>query len=225
MHQSIGKKNKIAIYLIFLFILSSTNGKFSNQQKKYSLKVDKIKVTGLSNGKNLEIQNALSKIFYQNILILQKEEINRTIKKYNVIEEFTIKKIYPSTINIDIKPTKFVARLSDGNQSIVGSNGKLILSEQSDEILPYIFGEFNSKEFLKFQKSVKFSKFNFVEFKTIYFFPSNRWDVLTIDNILIKLPEKNISETLNIAYKIISSGKFKNKNTIDLRIKNRLIVK
>tara|TARA_B100000780_G_C20893563_1_gene355610 strand:+ start:20 stop:694 length:675 start_codon:yes stop_codon:yes gene_type:complete len=224
MHQSIGKK-KIAIYLIFLFILSSTNGKFSNQQKKYSLKVDKIKVTGLSNGKNLEIQNALSKIFYQNILILQKEEINRTIKKYNVIEEFTIKKIYPSTINIDIKPTKFVARLSDGNQSIVGSNGKLILSEQSDEILPYIFGEFNSKEFLKFQKSVKFSKFNFVEFKTIYFFPSNRWDVLTIDNILIKLPEKNISETLNIAYKIISSGKFKNKNTIDLRIKNRLIVK
>ena len=225
MHQSIGKKNKIAIYLIFLFILSSTNGKFSNQQKKYSLKVDKIKVTGLSNGKNLEIQNALSKIFYQNILILQKEEINRTIKKYNVIEEFTIKKIYPSTINIDIKPTKFVARLSDGNQSIVGSNGKLILSEQSDEILPYIFGEFNSKEFLKFQKSVKFSKFNFVEFKTIYFFTSNRWDVLTIDNILIKLPEKNISETLNIAYKIISSGKFKNKNTIDLRIKNRLIVK
>ena len=225
MHQSIGKKNKIAIYLIFLFILSSTNGKFSNQQKKYSLKVDKIKVTGLSNGKNLEIQNALSKIFYQNILILQKEEINRTIKKYNVIEEFTIKKIYPSTINIDIKPTKFVARVSYGNKSIVGSNGKLILNEQSNKILPYIFGEFNSKEFLKFQNSVKFSKFNFVEFKTIYFFPSNRWDVLTIDNILIKLPEKNISETLNIAYKIISSAKFKNKNTIDLRIKNRLIVK
>ena len=225
MHQSIGKKNKIAIYLIFLFILSSTNGKFSNQQKKYTLKVDKIEVTGLSKGKNLEIKNALSKIFYQNILILQKEEINRIIKKYNVIEEFTIKKIYPSTINIDIKPTKFVARVSYGNKSIVGSNGKLILNEQSNKILPYIFGEFNSKEFLKFQNSVKFSKFNFVEFKTIYFFPSNRWDVLTIDNILIKLPEKNISETLNIAYKIISSEKFKNKNTIDLRIKNRLIVK
>jgi len=225
MHQSIGKKNKIAIYLIFLFILSSTNGKFSNQQKKYTLKVDKIVVTGLSKGKNLEIKNALSKIFYQNILILQKEEINRIIKKYNVIEEFTIKKIYPSTINIDIKPTKFVARVSYGNKSIVGSNGKLILNEQSNKILPYIFGEFNSKEFLKFQNSVKFSKFNFIEFKTIYFFPSNRWDVLTIDNILIKLPEKNISETLNIAYKIISSAKFKNKNTIDLRIKNRLIVK
>jgi len=225
MHQSIGKKNKIVIYLIFLFILSTTNGKFSNQQIKYSLKVDKIEVTGLSNGKNLEIQNALSKIFYQNILILQKKEINRTIKKYNIIEEFTIKKIYPSTINIEIKPTKFVARVSDGNQSIVGSNGKLILNEKSDKILPYIFGEFNSKEFLKLQESVKFSKFNFVEFKTIYFFPSNRWDILTIDNILIKLPEKNISETLNIAYKIIDSKKFKNKNIIDLRIKNRLIVK
>ena len=48
------------------------------------------------------------------------------------------------------------------------------------------------------------SKFTFTEFKTLYFFPSNRWDILTNDDILIKLPQDNISKSLNLAYKIMN---------------------
>ena len=48
MHQSIDKKNKVVIYLIFLFILSTTSGKFTEKQKDYSLKINKINVEGLS---------------------------------------------------------------------------------------------------------------------------------------------------------------------------------
>ena len=36
MHQSKGKKNKIIIYLLFLFILSTTSTKFINDQNKLS---------------------------------------------------------------------------------------------------------------------------------------------------------------------------------------------
>ena len=225
MHPSIDKKNKILIYLIFLFILSTTNVKFTEKQKKFSLKIDEINVVGLSNNKNLEIQNELSGIFYQNILIVGKEEINKIIKKYNIIEEYKIKKIYPSTLNIEIKPTKFTAKVTDGNQLIVGANGKLISSEFNEKILPYIFGEFNSEEFLKFKKDVEISKFNFTEFETIFFFPSNRWDVLTIGGILIKLPQNDMSGSLNMAHKIITSTQFKDKSVIDLRIKGHLIIK
>jgi cell division protein FtsQ len=224
MHQSIGKKNKIIIYIIFLFVLSTTSEKISVQQKKYSLKIDKIEVIGLSNSKNLEIQNDLSSIFYQNIFLIDSEEINKIINKYNIIEEYNIKKIYPSTLNIEIKSTKFLAKIVDGDQLFVGSNGKLISNEISDKVLPYMFGKFNSKEFLKFKENIKHSKFDFGDFKTVYFFPSNRWDVLTNDNILIKLPQKNIIELLNMGYEIIASTKFKNKNVIDLRMKNHLIV-
>jgi len=42
MHQSTGKKNKILIYLLFLFILSTTSAKFINDQKKLSLSISKI---------------------------------------------------------------------------------------------------------------------------------------------------------------------------------------
>jgi len=198
--------------------------KFQYNKKKYSLKIDKIEVIGLSNSKNLEIQNDLSSIFYQNIFLIDSEEINKIINKYNIIEEYNIKKIYPSTLNIEIKSTKFLAKIVDGDQLFVGSNGKLISNEISDKVLPYMFGKFNSKEFLKFKENIKHSKFDFGDFKTVYFFPSNRWDVLTNDNILIKLPQKNIIELLNMGYEIIASTKFKNKNVIDLRMKNHLIV-
>ena len=48
----------------------------------------------------------------------------------------------------------------------------------------------------------------------LYFFPSNRWDILTYDNILIKLPQDNITKSLNLAYKIIDSNDFKDKKGV-----------
>ena len=223
MHQLIDKKNKIIIYLLLLFILSTTNKKFVENQNNYSSTINKINIEGLSNVDNSKISNELNNLFYKNILLVGKEEIQRVISKYNIIEEYSIKKIYPSTININIKPTKFIARLSSNDQ-LVGVNGKLIEDKENNEVLPYIFGEFNSQDFLNFKKNIMQSKFTFTEFKTLYLFPSNRWDILTNDDILIKLPQDNLSESLNLAYKIMNSYDFKNKNLLDLRMNNHLII-
>ena len=223
MHQLIDKKHKIIIYFLLLFILSTTNKKFVENQNNYSSTINKINIEGLSNADNSKISNELNNLFYKNILLVGKEEIQRVISKYNIIEEYSIKKIYPSTININIKPTKFIARLSSNDQ-LVGVNGKLIEDKENNEVLPYIFGEFNSQDFLNFKKNIVQSKFTFTEFKTLYFFPSNRWDILTSDDILIKLPQDNLSESLKLAYKIMNSYDFKNKNLIDLRMDNHLII-
>ena len=224
MHQLIDKKNKIIIYILLLFILSTTNGKFLENEKNYSYTINQVNIEGLSNNDKSKIFSQLNDLFYKNILIVGKEDILRVISNYNIIEEFSIKKIYPSTINISIKPTKFIARLSNDNR-LVGVNGKLIEDKENSEILPYIFGEFNSQIFLKFKKNIAKSKFTFTKFKTLYFFPSNRWDILTYDDILIKLPQDNISKSLNLAYKIINSNNLQNINFIDLRVNNHLIIK
>jgi cell division protein FtsQ len=224
MHQLIDKKNKIIIYLLFLFILSTTSTKFVENKNNYSFSINKINIQGLSNPESKNIFNQLNDLLYSNILFIERDDIKKIIDKYNIIENYSIKKIYPSTININIKPTKFVARLSKNDQ-LVGGNGKLIENKKIAEMLPYIFGEFNSRDFLIFKKNIDDSKFIFTEFKTLYFFPSNRWDILTVDNVLIKLPQGNFSEAINLAYKIVSSDDFKNKKIIDLRVNNHLIIK
>ena len=224
MHQLTDKKNKILIYLLLLLILSTTSGKFIENQHSYSLKIYQINIQGLSKTDSKKISNELGHLFYKNILLANKEEIKKILGKYNIIEEYNIKKIYPSTLNINIKPTKFVARLSSNDQ-LVGANGKLIEDRENSETLPYIFGEFNSNKFLNFKKNIQRSEFTFNRFKILYFFPSNRWDILTDDDILIKLPKDNIFKSLNLAYKVINSNDFKNKNLVDLRINKHLVVK
>ena len=224
MHQSIDKKNKIIVYLLFLFVLSTTNSQFAENQNNYSYKINKINIQGLSNIDTKKISEELNYLIYKNILFVSKDDIQQVLSKYNIIEEYNIKKVYPSTINIKIQPTSFVARLSSNDQ-LVGSNGKLIDDKENSERLPYIFGNFNSKNFLKFKKNIAGSKFTFIKLKTLYFFPSNRWDILTYDDILIKLPLDNISKSLDIAHKVISNNNFKNKNLIDLRVNNHLIIK
>ena len=224
MHQLVDKKNKIIIYLISLLILSTTNGKFVKNKNVYFSTINQINIKGLSNTDNKKIYNELNSLFYQNILFVGKKKIQRVLSKYNIIEEYNIKKIYPSTININIKPTKFIAKLSNNDQ-LVGANGKLIEDRDNDEILPYIFGEYNSRDFLIFKNNINKSKFTFTEFKTLYFFPSNRWDILTNDDILIKLPQENFSMALNLAHKIISNDNLENKKLIDLRVNNHLILK
>jgi len=223
MHQSIDKKNKIITYLIFLLVLSTINNKNIDNQKKYFSTITKIHITGLSNGLNLKLKDELDKFNNKKLFNIEKEEIKKIITEYNIVEEYKIKKIYPSILKIDIKQTKLIAKISHKNQLLVGANGKLIISPVIDKTLPYIYGKFDAKEFLNLKKNIDRSKFNFADIKSIFFFPSNRLDILTNENILIKLPENNLSKSLFIAHKIITNNEFKENKLVDLRVVNHLV--
>jgi len=225
MHQSTDKKKKIIIYLLFLFILSTTSAKFIDDQNTLSSSVSEINITGLSERKNLEILNNLNNFLYESIFVIRKDEIKKILEKHNIIQEFSIKKIYPTTLNIEIKPTKFIARVSNNGQYLVGANGKLIEDKNNNELLPYIFGEFNSLDFLSFKQNIEKSIFSFSNLKTLYFFPSGRWDILTDNDIVIKLPQEHIVASLNLSKKLIDNDNFKDNKFIDLRVKNHLVTK
>lgn len=225
MHQLIGKKNKIAIYIIFLLILSTTSNKKIVNQKSYLTTINEITVVGLSDDNNIQIKNKLSYLFYESIFIISKKKIDKIISKFNIIEEYNVKKIYPSEIKINISPTKFVAKTYANNELIVGANGKILTNKKTSKILPMIVGKFDAKKFLEFKNYIDSSEFDFSRFKSITFYPSNRWDVLTLDNILIKLPEKNLKNSLKLAHKIIKNNQFKNNKIIDLRISDHIIIK
>ena len=59
--------------------------------------------------------------------------------------------------------------------------------------------------------------------KNLYFFKSKRWDIETIDNLIVKLPIKKVEQSLNLLTKILNEEEFQNKKLIDLRHSNQVI--
>jgi len=224
MHRLTGKKNKIIIYLIFLFILSTTSNKSLEFHQNYSAKINKIQVSGLSNSINSQIRNKLEKLLNINIFFINKDKIDKIISEYNLVELYSVKKIYPKKIEIKIEQTKFIARISGSKQVLIGSNGKLIKREINEK-LPFLFGKLDSKNFLEFKKIIDNSAFKFKDLKSVSFYPSKRWDIITNENILINLPKDNLLQSLNFAYKLIIDNNFKEIRVIDLRVKNHVVIK
>ena len=73
-------------------------------------------------------------------------------------------------------------------------------------------------------KSIKKSNFELSEIKNLYFFKSARWDIETNNNMIIKLPKKNLENSLNLSLDLISSNKFKNIKILDLRQDKQVII-
>ena len=226
MLQQIDKKKKLYIYIFLLFLLSTVNNLSLNNSEHLKLKVKSIYVTGLSEEKNLKISQNLNELIFKNIFFIDKSYFQSIFEKNNLIHSFNIKKIYPNSIEIQIEKTELLGiTYYDEEKFFIGSNGKLIKFEPTNQNLPLVYGKVKIKNFINFKKIVDESQLDFEEISEIFFFPSERWDMKLKNEILFKLPDKNLLEALNFAVKIIQIEKFKNNKVIDLRIANHVISK
>ena len=199
MHKRIDKKNNFLIYLVFLLFLSTFNNLSINDNKNLFFDIKKIKISGLSNYDNHEIKKNLNYLLLKNIFFLKKEYLTNTLTGNNIIDSFKVQKIYPDSINIKITKTKLLAITSFDNKNyFIVANQKLINYNHSEKKLPYVFGKPDLKEFIDLVKIFNLSKFNFDDLNEIYYFPSGRWDVKNKDNIILKLPKKDLLSSLNL---------------------------
>ena len=221
MHQR--KSKKIIIYL-FLLIIVSTIGNNSINNLRFN-KIQNIKISGLESKNNQILLKKIKNLSIGNIFFVKKNEITKLINSNSLIESFTVSKEYPSTINIKIERTNFLAKINkDGKIFLIGSNGKLTLVETGYNELPYVFGKPNVDEFLEFKKVIDMSKFSYNQIKSIYFFPSRRWDLKLSDNTLLKLPHKLTQENLNKLYKFLEDYSGEKFTTVDARLENKIIL-
>ncbi len=226
MLQSIGKKNKYILLIITYLLLTTINNTNFVNNKIFSTNIKSVEVFGLNENLNLQIQERLNYIKNSNIFYINKDLFEKEINKYNFIESFKVYKFYPKNVILKINQTNFLATTIRNNKKyIIGSNGKLIEYGlfNNNNNLPLIFGNFNNKDFLIFKKKIDQSSFNYSDIKNFFSYPSKRWDIKTIDNLLIKLPINNVELALERAKKITESKKFNN-NIIDLRITNQIIL-
>ena len=221
MHQRISKK--IIVYLfLFLLLVTANNINLSNLN---FFKTTTLSVSGLNNLEKEKFEKDFDFLKTKGLIFLDKIEISKRIFANKTVEEFSVFKNYPSELKIFIKKTNFLAITKKNNQNYyIGSNGNLILTKNSLENLPFIFGNVDPNDFLKLKAYINNSEFNIEKIKNLYFFKSKRWDIETKDGLLIKLPLNQIEKSLNNLSKIIILEEFKNKKIIDLRQTNQVIL-
>ena len=226
MHQYIGKKKNILFLFLTLFFLSSINNQLFVKKKQSFYNIKSIKVVGLDNAINLEIEENLNFLINTNIFFIDKEILKDQLSKYNFIENYNIFKSYPSKIILELQQAEFLARTIRNNETfLIGSNSKFINIGKFNnyENLPMVFGKFTAEKFINFKNIIYQSDLSYNSVKEIFFYPSGRIDIKNKDNVLIKFPIEKLDHSLKIAYQIINSINFNN-NVIDLRIPNQVIL-
>ena len=221
MHLKIDKNFKLSTYcLIILFLTSINNYNLYNKKIFY---IDKVKVNGLSDKKNILINNEIKDILDKNIFFIKKNNFNKFFNR-NDIKDLSIKKIYPNKLIINFIPAKPICIiLLEDRKIILGDNGKKLNNEKIERKLPKVSGSKNFSDILKVINILKLSKLDYNRIDEIVFFKSGRFNVNLENNISIKFPIKYTQDIINYSSNLLNDKKFINSKVIDLRLDNKII--
>ena len=217
------KSKKILIYFFLLILVGSINNTNLSDLKLHN--INEINIIGLDIKDKSILLKKIKNSHLNNIFSINKNDLINEIELNSLVEKYLIFKRYPSTLDIKIVKTKFLAKINkNGKIFYLGSNGKFTKNDLSNNQLPYIFGNPDIVEFFSIKEIIDKSKISYSEIKNLYFFPSKRWDLELKNNTIIKLPNDNTNLALNLAIEFLYDNEFINNKIIDARIENQIIL-
>ncbi len=221
MHQQISKK--IILYFFLFLLLGTVSNKYLSSQ--YFPKINSIIISGVDEQEKEDILKKLNFLKSNNLIFLKESMINLMVNSNEYIDTFSIFKKYPSTLHIEIKKAKILAKINiNGIEFLIGSNGKLIKKKIKPENIPQIFGNLDIQEFLKFKKILDTSQFNYKDIENLFFYPSRRWDIQTYQGVYIKLPKNEVEDSLVLLNNLFEDEEFEKIKIIDLRQNKQLVI-
>ena len=218
-------KNLLILSIFFIFLTSyNPFNKYKNKSLIFPIKkivIENNKVTD-----QIEILKSVEYLKEKNILFIDREKIGKNLSKFDFIESFRIKKIFPNTIKINLEEKKPVAiHFKKRKKFYISSKGELIDYIKFDEYkeLLEVFGEgFNFKLFFDNLEKLKFP---IKQIKSLYYFEIGRWDINLKDGRVIKLPKEKYIESIDNFIKIKDDNNFTKFKLFDYRINKQLILK
>ena len=216
------KRLVIALFLIILFTTINSQQRFIASQ--FDLKTIEIENNLLL--KDNDIKNLLISFYNKNLVFLKNNEVKKALMQNSLIESFIIKKKYPNTLKVKIFEKKPIAVLFD-------KKNKFYLSEKIDLIefknlpnyqtLPYVLG--NKDDFKIFYNNLIKINFPLNVVKKYTLYETDRWDIETKNDQIIKLPSKNYLKSLKNFLILKSKNDFEKYKLFDYRINKQLILR
>ncbi len=218
-------RKRFLIALILLLFLSTYN-----IQNSITLNTaPKIKKIFIENNliiQEEEIRKKLSFLYESNIFFLNLQKIKRELNEIDFIKSFEIKKIYPDKIKFKIIEKEPVAILQNKKtKKFYTKENETISFVDLDRFskLPLVFGD--KESFKIFYNQLKKINFPINDIKKFYLYKSERWDLVTIKNQTIKLPIKNYEDSLKNFLSLQNNTNFEKYKIFDYRINGQLILK
>lgn len=161
--------------------------------------------------------NKGEKLYYISV-----NRIRDELMKLDEIKDANVTINYSGTMKIVLFERKpFAIWWNKGSAWLLDEEGRKIIKIKNTEEynnLVVVFGEQIDKNLKKFLDLVRrFSLYK--EIISLHYISNRRWDVYSNNNIVIKLPEDNLSRAMNELEKILKNTKYKDKvDMIDLRL-------
>tara|TARA_Y100001935_G_C17256130_1_gene483703 strand:+ start:201 stop:860 length:660 start_codon:yes stop_codon:yes gene_type:complete len=218
------KKRFLIALLLLLFL--STYKMQENFQLNKKLNIKEIIIENNSIIQNSSIEKSLSQLYETNLLKLNKKKISNELKELNFVDGFEVKKIYPNKLKLRIFEKEPIAIIHHKDEKKYFTNkSELIDFTELEKFkqLPLVFGDGEKFEILYL--NLKKNKFPLDEIKKFYLFETNRWDLVTKKNQIIKLPAKDYIKSLENFIFLKDRANFEKYKIFDYRINQQLILK
>ena len=217
------KKRLVLSLLLLLFLTTIT----LNQKiiiTKFNIKEINIENNILLNSE--EVKKLLIPIYETNLFFLKYEEVEKALMKSSLVGSFEIRKKYPNSLEIKIfEKTPIAIIFHKKKKYFLSENIELIKFEELkyNKSLPFVLGK--RDKFESFYNRLKINNFPVDIIKKYTFFETNRWDIETYDNKIIKLPPVNYINSLEKYLSLKNDSSVRKYKVFDFRIEKQLILK
>tara|TARA_B110000014_G_C19934055_1_gene483275 strand:+ start:159 stop:842 length:684 start_codon:yes stop_codon:yes gene_type:complete len=217
------------LLIIFIFLSTYSPNKFDLTLGNNSdfFKINKIVILNNLLVKKNNIKEKLGQIYNKNIFLIERKDIEESLKEIDFLKKVEVKKKYPNTIIVKIFETKPVGVLfKDKDKYILDSSSNLISFDDdlNFDQLPNVFGDDAENNFINFLNQLKINNFPTKKIKKFYYFKIGRWDLKLANSKTIKFPYNVTNDIIKKSVELLDRKDFQNYNIIDLRVDGKIIV-
>ena len=215
----------ISIFTMFLVI------NFNPYLLNNFFEVKDIRINGTEKTNPDELRQILTPNL-NNLISFDKDHAKSLLEQVGWVKRVNIKKIYPNTLIINIIETDpFAIYYDNQNNYLIDIDGQIISSNPDINVYKNLLIVRGEDAKTKLNEIIKEINIYFPDVRNqineLEFIEKRRWNLFLSDNLLIKLPDTDVKESLNNLKKLFEDKQVLESNIIevDLRIKGRAVIK
>jgi cell division protein FtsQ len=191
----------------------------------------KIKEVVILNTTNLEKKRILEGFeidWNQNIFEIDLQNIKKKLLNIKEIKSVKIKKKIGGKLEIYIvEKIPFMYWEINGLKRIISNDGQVLNFPNFNEKLLSVKGKNANKKVKSLIDKIKKNNFVVSQFLKAEYISNYRWDIYLKENILVRLPFENLTNSIRLLDEMIKNNNFNNRNysVIDMRVNGKVFFK